>query len=582
MKKIFKALSSVVTLAILALTLQSCNEEFSSIDSDVLNEDNFNFNTDQFEIPIKTYNQNLSGQQIDGLPSNLIGYYNDPVYGATSASIIAQLLPNSFETNANTFGTDPVVESVKLTIPYFSTEISVDDNGKPEYRIDSLYTQNNDITNVKSIKLTIYQNNYFLRNFDVNGESNQNYYSKADASINDTDNFSEIETEVINFDEHTGFLIYDNENFQISNEPREIITTTDGVETPPFLPPAMEIDFPETDENKNFWKNLILDQEGLPTLTNANNFLNHFRGLYIKAQAVSNDGSMVLLNLADSGANVVINYSIEDGIDADSERDTGSYTLNFSGIRLNTFINNYNSLLPSTPDTNTGDAALFLKGTEGSMAVIELFDGLVDCDGDGQINDDALECFKKTFRKTDDTGEFIIENNQFELKRLVNEANLVIYEEDTFIPPDQPEVFNAHTYDRLYIYDLENNIPTADYINDFSADADNPLNSRRFSLGARIVDDEGQAKYKIKITDLLNNILIRDTDNTKLGLVLSNNVNINLNNELLNSNSNVTGTPATTVITPRGSVLYGNNTDATTPEGNSKRLRLEVFFTESR
>ena len=148
---------------------------------------------------------------------------------------------------------------------------------------------------------------------------------------------------------------------------------------------------------------------------------------------------------------------------------------------------------------------------------------------------------------------------------------------ETIENTEDPNGDEYHAYDRLYIYDLETNSPILDYNSDLTAEASNPLMSRRFSLGTRIVDEQGNAKYKLKVTDLLNNILARDLDNTKLGLVVTNNVNINLNSSIIDSDSEVTGVPATAVITPRGTVLHGSNSN-----DDTKKLRLEIFFTEAK
>ena len=62
----------------------------------------------------------------------------------------------------------------------------------------------------------------------------------------------------------------------------------------------------------------------------------------------------------------------------------------FNGIRLNTFDNTFNITLDDG-DSELGDEKLYLKGGEGSMAIIDLFDN-VDADGNG-ISDE-LEDFK--------------------------------------------------------------------------------------------------------------------------------------------------------------------------------------------
>jgi hypothetical protein len=583
MKKTFKALNYIAAFSFILITLASCDKEFTSIDSDVLGEDNFTFNTTSIDFPVVTYNQNLEGQQINALSSNLLGVFNDPEYGQTLASIVAQVVPQTFTDSEDFFGENPQIESVILTIPYFSTQVNVDENGVSNFQLDSVYFDNNDFENPKAVTLKVYENTYFLRDFSVFENASQNYYSKADGSINNTDNFSVTADETINFDENVGTL-FNSEAITPTPEARESTSTVDGVETSTFLPPALQMDLAESAEAKARWKNLILDQAGLSPLTNAGEFINHFKGLYIKADP-SSDTSMMLLDLAtgpnNSGANITINYSSDDGDDEGDERDEGAYVLNFSGNRLNTFINNYNPIFPDTPNTADGDDKLYLKGTEGGMGVVELFNGLVDCDGDGEINDSAFDCFKNTFRETDENGNFILENDRFKLKRLINEAHLVIYEDETLDNTVDPNENEFHAFDRLYIYNLENNLPIQDYFTDFTAEASNPFISRRFTLGNRIVDEQGNAKFKLKVTDLLNDILINDADNTKLGLVLTNNVNITSTTALLNSTEDVTNVPSNTVITPRGTIVYGNNTNATTIEGTSKKLRLEVFFTES-
>jgi hypothetical protein len=94
-------------------------------------------------------------------------------------------------------------------------------------------------------------------------------------------------------------------------------------------------------------------------------------------------------------------------------------------------------------------------------------------------------------------------------------------------------------------------------------------------------------KFKIRLTEHLNNILLRDSTNTKIGLVLSTNVNADyiertggigtfIGAEILNSDDDVTEIPASALITPRGTVLYGSNSNV--PEG--KRLKFKIFFTE--
>ena len=541
----------------------ACDKDFNTIESDVLGKDNANFNTDNFNLQILAYNKKLEALQINGLASNLLGVFNDLAYGQTTASVITQVTPTTFSPD---FGTNPIIDEVILSIPYFSSVTEVDENGNPIYTLDSLYGNP-----LEKIKLSIYQNNYFLRDFDPNTTVNsaQNYYSNANSGVNSALNG----TSVINFDDHKGELIYQ-DDFTPSSDAIVVTTGTgdDAVETRSV--PALRLVLKNDDTNTNFWTRTILDKEGDVVLSNANNFKNYFRGLYFKAEALGVDGNMILMNFASSDAKITINYTNGE----DDARTEGTYTLTFSGNRLNTFINDFTAVTLEDGDKVSGDERLYLKGAEGSMAVIDLFNGMVDCEDENGVitSETALDCFKKTHRKTDDNDEFITENGNFVLKKLINEALLVIYEDNT-IDTDGDDEF--HKYDRIYAYDVNNSIPTKDYTFDQTENGAQPFNSKFISLGQRDTDDvSGISKYKIRLTEHLNNILIRDSTNTKIGLVLSPNVNLTNNAQILNSDD-VTAVPAASLLMPRGTILYGTNISAPDPD-EDKKMRLEIFFTE--
>jgi hypothetical protein len=558
MKKIFKALKFTSFLLFTILAIVACDQDFNSIESDVIGLKSFN--TGSYPIPITSYNKKLDSLRINNLSANLLGVYNDPAFGKTSASIITQITPTEFDTS---FGDNPVIDSVIMTIPYYNKIIgdSTDINGNSVYSIsDSLFGNS-------AIKLSIYQNNYFLRDFNPNAElqASQNYYSHASEIANTTDNFAITETSTINFDEHKGPLVYEDIAFIPSSDAIVLKkVSTDGTETTERIAPALRAHL-----DPAFWTAAIIDKEGSDALKNANNFYNYFRGLYFKAQAINGEGNMLLFNIAGSGSNITIYYSYDSSADS-TEKLQDTYILNFNGNRLNTFINDYNLVSLENGDKTNGDEKLYLKGAEGSMAVVDVFSGNVDCDG---VEETALECFKKEYRAVDENGEYIIKNGDFVLRKLINEAQLVIYEDETMNKPSE----DYHKYDRIYAYDAKNNIPLLDYNFDPSTNTSDAYNSKLIHLGQRITDENGVSKFKIRITQHLNNILIKDSTNTKLGLVLSTNVNYVSTSSILNSQDMVTGVPASSIITPRGTTLYGSNVNV--PE--NKRMSLEIFFTES-
>lgn len=538
MKNTLKALKPYGILAFLLLVFLACDREFTSIESDVLGQENSNFSTNKIDLSVLAYNRKLDKVQLNGLSSNLLGVYDDPLYGQTVASIVTQITPTSFDPD---FGENPSIDSVMLNIPYFSRADGFDDNGNTTYtmtELDSLYGDG-------AIKLSIYRNNYFLRDFNPSAatQETQNYYSFAENTPNPMENFVVIESGAVNFDAQKGDLITVVDSYTPSNEAIEI--TQDDVST--FSGPALRIPL-DTD----FWKTAILDKEGGSELSNASNFRNYFRGLYIKAEAIIGDsGNMQLLNLGGSNANITIYYTAGSGED----RNQSTYSFNFTGIRLNTLNNTFN---PQLVDGNSvdGDESLFLKGSAGSMAIIDLFPGE---DLDGNNIPDQLDDLKSEF--VDDDGDPI---------RLINQAQLVIYEDESVIA-------DSHQYDRLYAYDVKNNITLIDYGLDPSTDNANqstdPLNSTIFHLGARDTigaqDDKG---FKIRITEHIKSIIFRDSLNTKLGLVISNNVNYVTNAAILDSPDDVTEVPASTLLTSRGTILNGSN------RGDGKNIVLEIFY----
>ncbi|MFI1744929.1 DUF4270 domain-containing protein [Thalassobellus sediminis] len=537
MKKTIKALKLPFTFILILISFIACDKDFSIIESDVLGKENSNFLTDSVYLPISVYNKKLDSLQINGLASNLLGFFNDPAYGKTTANIVAQITPT---TNNPDFGEKTKIDSVVLTIPYFSKTIT-----------DSTYTINDSLYGNSPIKLSIYKNDYFLRDFDPNSAlgTSQKYYLKSDGTVLNG-------ISVINFEDQKSDLIYEDLDFTPSNKRISLKTTdSDGNTTTTYSTPALR-----TKLDTLFWRNTIINKQDDPVLSNASNFNNYFRGLYFKAEAIEGKGNMVLLNLASTGANIIIYYSKDSSVAG--ERTLSTYQLNFTGNKLNIYNNDYSLVTLQNGNKVSGDEKLYLKGTAGSMAIVNLFK-----------DQNAFDTFINNFRIPDGNGNFIKENNtgNYKLKRLINDAQIVIYEDENINIGSYSNEF--HKYDRIYAYDIKNNEPTIDYQIDPTENTQSPISSKIISLSQR---DTILGKYKIRLTEHLNNILLRDSTNTKIGLVLSNNVNYINNAEILNSNDDVTGIPAAAIISPRGTILYGSNENV--PE--NKRLKLKIFYTE--
>ncbi|NRA91208.1 MAG: DUF4270 domain-containing protein [Psychroserpens sp.] len=421
----------------------------------------------------------------------------------------------------------------------------IDDEGETLFELDSVFGE-------ATFNLRLYESNYFLRDFQPSGDLNepQVYYSnKSTGSSTISDGILE------------GTLIRDLSPF--FHDKRQIVLKDIDGEITGRQVPAIRVPFlpSDTDGAYEYWKTKIFDLSGEPEISNQSNLNDYFRGLYFKAETLGGftDSSLALLNLDSTNANLIFYYTRDNTI-PDSDPVQSEFTLNFAATRVN-FMENEFTL--SSGDQIQGDEQLFLKGGEGASAIMRLFDGGNVDFNDGVVN--SFEIFKNEFVEMDEDGNFV------RSKKLVNEANLVIY-------VDQDAVVNIEEPDRIYLFDTKNNSPLIDYFFD-TANTLSPTDSRINHLGKLERDDNGRGvRYKIRITEHINNLLVRDSTNIDLGLVVSGNINLESNAQdfdVLNPEDDNDKLPVSSIVTPRGTVLFGNNTTE-----EEKKLYLEIFFTE--
>ena len=525
MKKTIKALKIASLLTLILLAFVACDKDFSSLESDIQGSENFITNSDKF--PVITYNKKLNAVQTNDISSNLLGIYNDDIYGTTIANIVTQVTLSTFNPD---FGNNAVIDSVMLTIPYYVTTEVVDSEN--QYEIDSLFGDT-------PIKLSIYENNYFLKdNNPENIAEFQKYYSNGNGV-----DFNGV---------HRGDLLYQKDIFP-SNEAIDIELSDEEEE---IITPSLYIDL--NTQTLDFWKNLLKvdDSDSHTELSNSNNFKNYFRGLYFNATLADNEveGNMVMLDF--SKAKIEVKYT-NDGDELDDAgmtvRERQTYQLNLTGNRLNIFendpINNIIANADALANTTEGDEKLYIKGGEGAIAVVNLFAG-IDSNNDGLS--DAYDDFIATYKD----------------QRLINEANLVFYVDET-----NTQLNSEQEPERVIIYDIKNNIPVADYFLDIT-NTNSPESSKAFHSTVLERDSENNGvKYKIRLTEHLNNILLRDSTNLQLGLMVTTNINEVFQYSILDSEDKIT---SGTVMSPKGTILHGGNENV----AEEKRVQLEIFYTE--
>ncbi|MEC7770562.1 MAG: DUF4270 family protein [Bacteroidota bacterium] len=600
--KIFKVSALVGTLFLL---LASCEDELDTIGEGVISGEPFT--TGKVEYDVFAYNKGITAVQTNRLPLYQLGTFNDPIYGKRKASIISQLsLPSVSPTfgdltqssedeadsddNESTIQENETVKEVYLYIPFQlppssdtdgdgvddefesgddvndpnsdfdgdgvsdnqeriqgSNPFDPDEDGTGDDFVANSYPNRFDLDSIygnrsQPFNLIVSRSNYFLRELDPNSNfaEAQEYYSNQD--------FSSFIGETL----FNGEVTIDDEEllFRENEDDPDTENIDESLEVTNRLNPGIRIAL-----NPDFFQENILDKEGQPELLSQSNFKNFFRGIHLSGTDM--DELMFLLDLTQ--ANITITYEYDD-YDAEtddvvkSERD---FTLNFlvgtsAGITGNAVNVFENEMLPpevvNAIDNNENASRIYVKGG-ATLAEVRLFD------------------------ETENGGSGII--NQIKQKNwIVNEANLVFYVDRQAVDASVVEP------PRLYLYNAENNRPLFDASNEIvtSNSGTNPL--RYFPNHDGLLEKDGDLglKYTIRITEHINNIIVRDSVNAKLGLTLTPNIGITLLQEAIGSNAEGVDYPVAAAVSPLGTVLYGSNVSG---EEEEKKLKLEIYYTEA-
>ena len=536
-----------IKIIVILLAFVSCEKDFASFDSEVINSDNaINFSTNSVEYSLTTQSEMVNPVQTNNLPSFLLGSYNHPQYGRSNSSFVGQMVPSEYN---HDFGDNVVLDSVVLTIPYFSRGIDTSEEGDITYEIDSVYGDG-------PIKISVYRNNFFFRTFDPfsDFDTSQSYYSNGSLSVE----------EIIDGTQLEGELLFEIDDFTPSAEQINLteIDTAGNPYVAQRIAPALR--FKLNNPNDNFWETNFFENEGNQVLTNEPNFKEFFRGLYIKVESNSN-GSIMLLNFASSNTKLTIHYTSDNTNIGDS--DTGSvdeietnqheYEMNFSGNLINLF-DNENPIDVGLIDQTNGNENIYLRGGEGIITTLDLFSGSITNDNGEEMSE--FDHFKQFFY--DDISDEPI--------RIVNEAYIEFFVNQNFANDDEPE--------RIYIYNYEQNTALIDYFLDQSVSS-LTINAKINHLEPLVrdsLDDDKGIKYKIRITEHLNNLILRDSTNAKLALGVISDVASVQNFKILDGSESENKRLASGIIlSPKGTILHGNlSADI------EKRPKIKIYYTE--
>ncbi|MFD2941172.1 DUF4270 domain-containing protein [Flavobacterium notoginsengisoli] len=514
-----------ILLALIVVFLYSCDKDFNAIGDGLVGDDHFGLELEEYNV--LAFNQEVTPIQSNNMAVNALGIFDNPLFGTTTANFVTQV---GLESYAPTIGESPVIESVQLTIPYFVKNKVTDDKGDSTYELDSIYGGQG--SNYK-LKLSVYASGYQMRNSYFSGGTQlpQFYYTDQN-----TDFFNNKLGNRLN-DEKVSETDQSFKDDQFFFDSKEIVTKTvdaDNKETITRTAPQMVLNL-----NKQFFQDKILNAS-VSKLSSEDVFQDYFRGLYFMVEkSGSSPSNMALINF--SGGKITIKYKAKTAstTDGDATEDKQIIVGLKSGVPSGvastaSFLQDvrnpdYENVIKNGSE-NEGDERLYLKGGQGSLAVIRL-------------NDFAsqLETIRKTNWK-------------------VNEANLVFY-------VDTDKMGTTKEPKRVYLYDLTNNTVLLDYSSDDTA---------AYGGGLITVDSKKGKYFKIRITSHIRN-LIKDSTakNVDLGLVVALSGGVINSNALKEKNTIISQAPRTSVMSPLGTVLYGGKTSA-----GDKRLKLEVYYTK--
>ncbi|WP_445717111.1 DUF4270 domain-containing protein [Flavobacterium sp.] len=567
MKKSFLKISSLLFLFVLII---SCDKDFNSLDSDVIGDNHFDLEKYQVENLI-AYTKETGPVQANNLPLNALGIYDNPKFGLTKAHFVTQV---ELGTENPSFGYDPVIDSVYLYVPYFSSLQSTETSGERIYELDSIYGN----TDTGKFKLSVVENGYYLRDYDPtdNLQSSQKYYSDDKTLI---DPFKG--TEILN----NSAAIAQNNEFYFSNKELYIYKTdgsglyvdsngdvlSDQNDTTLRVIKERKTPGMWLDLKSSYFQQKILDATASGNLFNNNIFKNYFRGLLFEVEEISaGQGALAILDFSRAELKILYKASADPTVDnPDPIRTRREFLLKMGYNSSSTLRNNSINFLEHTnsvdyqvglgdSDEILGSNKLFIKGGNGSVAFIDLF-------GNGEL---------ETLR-----------NNVTNQNWLVNDAILTFYIDKTSMvgvdKDSEPE--------RIYIFDATNNVVIIDYSFDSSTSSNSKNNKVVFGgIIQRETDDAKKGiKYTVRLTEHIKSVLKADDngdyqDNIKIGISVTESINLvstaTIKNPILANGVEVESIPLASILNPLGTILFGNV--ITNPDDSDKKLKLNIYFTK--
>ncbi|APU09789.1 hypothetical protein A5M85_05695 [Cellulophaga lytica] len=599
----------------------SCEDELDTIGGEVISGEPFTAKKAVYDV--FAYNKKVKAVQTNGLPIYQLGTYNDPVYGKTTAYVNSQLRlaggvgnpifglysqstedESDTDDSVTTIEENETVTGVTLFIPFLTKSDSlrdtdgdgVDNEFDDEPEDPSNDTDGDGLTNAEEVALGTNPQDADTDKDGINDGDEEDIIEGAYARQYEVDSIYGNVSVPFNFKiERSTYFLRDVDPTQ-NFEERQIYYS-DFEFSPTFIGETLydgeasftdtetviyyEIDDPDTDEDEKgtvkrrlapgivvdledvmpFFQENILDKEGQTELLSQTNFQEFIRGLYFTASGGDGD-LMMLLNF--TAAKIYVDY-VYDKVDTNDTADDTSddtiveeesvYILDInaaSGNTVNSFVNDeYPVDIANKMDTGENADRIYLKGGAGSFAELKLFD---EENGRDAITE--------------------IKNNNW----IINEANLVFYIDRETLDAAGVTGDAVAEPPRLYLYNAEDNTSIYTYPLSGTDVENGPLSLQTLTGYDGIIEtssDGKGVKYTIRITEYINNLVVRDAENITLGLSLTSDIRFSANAQAMLEDGEGE-IPLLSVVSPLGTVLYGSNID-----DEDKKLKLEVFYTET-
>jgi len=550
----FNRIKTPVLAGLLLIVFASCEEDMTTIGSGVVGGEPFD--TDMEEFDVFAYNQKIEAVSTNKLPIYQLGIFNDPLYGKTEARITSQLLLSSArpafgkysqaveddsatDGKASTIQENETVTEVILYIPYLTNsegdtdgdgvanefdddpedfnsdtdgdtisdnqeringtdplnadtdgdgtndaddDDTIKNNFAQRVDLDSIYVNNTVFKRgtEASFNLKVEHSTYFLRDLDPDSgfQEAQEYFSSQQFSP------SFVSDELYN-----GDVVVSDEQFLIDQEDDSDTDDVDESEVKLRVEPGIRVSL-----DTAFFQENVINKEGDLELVSQANFNDFLRGIHLSTSSIGGKDVMMLLDMKAAKITITYDYDVvnlnetaDDTSDDKIEQAEGTFILSMlnqstngalSGNVVNTFSSDaYPAEISGAMNTGENAPKIYLKGGAGTHTEIRLF---AEDEEGGQ--------------------EFI---NQIKAENwIINEANLIFYVDRSTLD----NVSDIIDPPGLYLYNAESKNPL------IYEETEQGFLLNYGGLVEKSSNGKGE-KYKIKITDHLNNIILRDSTN---------------------------------------------------------------------